>query len=78
MPRIRVTVGGVVVPLDTIVMEVGGELRVYLKEAVLFGQPVRCSYTPSGVRPVIAGVIAEDNSEELAAVANAPVTVTND
>lgn len=66
LKRIRVRVNSVIVAIDSLVIT-GTFIFIQLENAVSSGDDVEAQYNPESVRPVVNGIIAVDNSEELKA-----------
>ena len=66
LKRIRVRVNNVIVPVESLVVN-DAFIFIQLENAVTSGDDVEAQYNPEFVRPVVNGIIAVDNSEELKA-----------
>jgi hypothetical protein len=64
--RIRIRVNDVIVPIQSLLIN-GIFIFVELEDSVTSNDVVTAQYNPESVLPVVDGIIAVDNSEELKA-----------
>ncbi|KKL74575.1 hypothetical protein LCGC14_2063500 [marine sediment metagenome] len=66
LKRIRVRVNNVIVPIESLVTN-GAFILIQLENAVTLSDDVEAQYNPELIRPVVNGIVAVDNAEELKA-----------
>ena len=67
LKRIRIRVNTVIVPIESLVIT-DTFIFIQLENAVMGSDDVEAQYNPELVRPVVNGIIAVDNAEELKAI----------